>query len=230
MLTLLVAALVSAVVAAQVAAPSQQAGFAEVCRHWRQRHGRSAAERSGAADDQGARGLSIRPGHHARRQHVRRAVDRQTSSGSSSSPTRRCSRQVCSSRRRWGTTTSRENVNYKLYNMNGQRYYSYARGNVRFFALDTTRMDAKQLAWIDDLAWGGTRGLEDLLLPSPAVFECRPPWRLGRSARAARTAVRQARRQRGLRRPRPRLRAASSRRRASITSSRARPESCERAT
>ncbi len=41
------------------------------------------------------------------------------------------------------------NVNYKLYNMNGQRYYSYARGNVRFFALDTTRMDAKQLAWID---------------------------------------------------------------------------------
>jgi 3',5'-cyclic AMP phosphodiesterase CpdA len=42
-----------------------------------------------------------------------------------------------------------QNVNYKLYNMNGQRYYSYARGNVRFFALDTTRLDAKQLAWVD---------------------------------------------------------------------------------
>jgi hypothetical protein len=42
-----------------------------------------------------------------------------------------------------------QNVNYKHYNMNGQRYYSYAHGNVRFFALDTTRMDAKQLAWID---------------------------------------------------------------------------------
>ena len=42
-----------------------------------------------------------------------------------------------------------ENVNYGLYNMNGQRYYSYTRGHVRFFALDSTRMDQKQLAWID---------------------------------------------------------------------------------
>lgn len=42
-----------------------------------------------------------------------------------------------------------ENVNYKLYNMNGQRYYSYARQNVRFFALDTTLMDRKQLAWVE---------------------------------------------------------------------------------
>ena len=30
-----------------------------------------------------------------------------------------------------------EQVNYKLYNMNGQRYYTYARNNVRFFALDS---------------------------------------------------------------------------------------------
>jgi 3',5'-cyclic AMP phosphodiesterase CpdA len=42
-----------------------------------------------------------------------------------------------------------ENINYAPYNMNGQRYYSYARGNVRFFALDSTRMDEKQLAWIE---------------------------------------------------------------------------------
>ena len=42
-----------------------------------------------------------------------------------------------------------ENVSYKLYNMNGQRYYTYVRGNVRFFALDSTQMDAKQLAWVD---------------------------------------------------------------------------------
>ena len=33
--------------------------------------------------------------------------------------------------------------------MNGARYYSYARKNVRFFALDSTRMDAKQLAWLE---------------------------------------------------------------------------------
>ncbi len=43
-----------------------------------------------------------------------------------------------------------ENVSYRLFNMNGQRYYTYARNNVRFFALDSTQMDPKQLAWIDD--------------------------------------------------------------------------------
>ena len=43
-----------------------------------------------------------------------------------------------------------ENVSYKPFNMNGQRYYSYVRGNVRFFALDSTQMDPTQVAWIDD--------------------------------------------------------------------------------
>jgi 3',5'-cyclic AMP phosphodiesterase CpdA len=43
-----------------------------------------------------------------------------------------------------------ENVSYKPFNMNGQRYYSYVRGNVRFFALDSTQMDPAQVAWIDD--------------------------------------------------------------------------------
>jgi 3',5'-cyclic AMP phosphodiesterase CpdA len=42
-----------------------------------------------------------------------------------------------------------ENVSYKHFNMNGERYYAYARRNVRFFALDSTRMDAKQLAWLE---------------------------------------------------------------------------------
>jgi 3',5'-cyclic AMP phosphodiesterase CpdA len=42
-----------------------------------------------------------------------------------------------------------DQVNYKLYNMNGQRYYTFARNNVRFFALDSTLMDQKQLEWID---------------------------------------------------------------------------------
>jgi predicted phosphodiesterase len=42
-----------------------------------------------------------------------------------------------------------DQVSYKPYNMNGQRYYTYARGNVRFFALDSNLMDRKQLAWID---------------------------------------------------------------------------------
>ena len=42
-----------------------------------------------------------------------------------------------------------ENVNYGPYNMNGQRYYTYVRKNVRFFALDSTLMDRKQLDWLD---------------------------------------------------------------------------------
>src|SRR5262249_7747497 len=33
--------------------------------------------------------------------------------------------------------------------MSGQRYYTSARRNVRFFALDSTLMDAKQLAWLE---------------------------------------------------------------------------------
>lgn len=42
-----------------------------------------------------------------------------------------------------------EQVNYRLYNMNGQRYYSYTRANVRFLALDSNLMDRKQLDWIE---------------------------------------------------------------------------------
>ena len=42
-----------------------------------------------------------------------------------------------------------ENVSYKLFNMNGNRYYSFVRGNVRFLALDSTQMDPKQLAWVE---------------------------------------------------------------------------------
>jgi 3',5'-cyclic AMP phosphodiesterase CpdA len=34
--------------------------------------------------------------------------------------------------------------------MSGARYYTYARNNVRFLALDSNLMDPAQLAWIDD--------------------------------------------------------------------------------
>ena len=37
----------------------------------------------------------------------------------------------------------------QAYNMGGQRYYTYARNNVRFFALDSTQMDPKQLEWLE---------------------------------------------------------------------------------
>jgi len=39
---------------------------------------------------------------------------------------------------------------YKLFNMNGANYYTFKKANVRFFALDSDYMDAKQLAWLEN--------------------------------------------------------------------------------
>jgi len=38
---------------------------------------------------------------------------------------------------------------YKSFNMNGQQYYTYKKGNVRFFVLDTNDMNPRQLAWLE---------------------------------------------------------------------------------
>jgi predicted phosphodiesterase len=38
---------------------------------------------------------------------------------------------------------------YKPFNMNGQKYYTYKKGNVRFFALDSNYMDKQQLSWLE---------------------------------------------------------------------------------
>jgi predicted MPP superfamily phosphohydrolase len=38
---------------------------------------------------------------------------------------------------------------YPLWNMNGQKYYSHAIKNVRFFALDSNQVDPTELAWIE---------------------------------------------------------------------------------
>jgi predicted phosphodiesterase len=38
---------------------------------------------------------------------------------------------------------------YANFNMGGERYYSFERGGVHFFALDSNYMDQKQLAWLD---------------------------------------------------------------------------------
>lgn len=42
-----------------------------------------------------------------------------------------------------------ETRTYTLFNMNGERYYSFARQNARFFMLDTNIMDRQQLAWAE---------------------------------------------------------------------------------
>lgn len=52
-----------------------------------------------------------------------------------------------------------ENVSYKPFNMNGERYYSFkpANSSVRFFALDSNYMDEKQLTWLEqELAASGS--------------------------------------------------------------------------
>ena len=38
---------------------------------------------------------------------------------------------------------------YKPFNMNGESYYTYKKGNVRFFVLNSNYMDPKQLAWFE---------------------------------------------------------------------------------
>ena len=49
-------------------------------------------------------------------------------------------------------------INYKAFNMNGQKYYTFKpKDGVRFFALDTNYVDAKQLEWLDkELAASGS--------------------------------------------------------------------------
>ena len=48
-----------------------------------------------------------------------------------------------------GNHDSPESVSYPGWNMNGQRYFSFARHHVRFFALDSNLLDAKQLDWLE---------------------------------------------------------------------------------
>ena len=38
---------------------------------------------------------------------------------------------------------------YKLFNMNGQQYYTFKKSNVRFFALDSNYMTPQQLSWLE---------------------------------------------------------------------------------
>lgn len=40
--------------------------------------------------------------------------------------------------------------NYKPYNMGGNRYYTFDKGDVEFFVLDSNYMDPQQLSWIED--------------------------------------------------------------------------------
>ncbi len=49
-----------------------------------------------------------------------------------------------------GNHDNQTNRFYKPWNMNGERYYSYSKKNVRFFVLDSDYMDPKQLQWVEN--------------------------------------------------------------------------------
>jgi hypothetical protein len=40
-------------------------------------------------------------------------------------------------------------IYYRLFNMGGERYYTFTKGSARFFALDSNYMDARQLEWLE---------------------------------------------------------------------------------
>src|SRR5438552_2394171 len=48
------------------------------------------------------------------------------------------------------------NRQYPLWNMGGQMYYTYAKKNVRFFALDSNKVDQKELVWLENALKGAT--------------------------------------------------------------------------
>src|SRR3954470_9860352 len=48
-----------------------------------------------------------------------------------------------------GNHDNQTNRFYKPWNMNGQRYYTYAKKNVRFFVLDSDYMDQPQVQWLE---------------------------------------------------------------------------------
>jgi len=49
-----------------------------------------------------------------------------------------------------GNHDDQSNRFYKGFNMGGERYYSFAKKNVRFFVLDSNQMDPRQRAWLEE--------------------------------------------------------------------------------
>ena len=50
-----------------------------------------------------------------------------------------------------GNHDDQSNRFYKPFNMNGERYYMFAKKNVRFIALDSNLLDARQLKWAESV-------------------------------------------------------------------------------
>jgi 3',5'-cyclic AMP phosphodiesterase CpdA len=50
-----------------------------------------------------------------------------------------------------GNHDASDNRLYPRFGMDGRRYYTYTRGNVRFIGLDTNRLDDTQLRWLENV-------------------------------------------------------------------------------
>jgi hypothetical protein len=94
---------------------------------------------------------------------------------------------------------------YKYFNMNGERYYTFKKNSVRFFALDSNYMDREQTAWLEKELANSDSPWKIAFFHHPLFV--RWPARVGgRLASNAGAAVPQEQRQRGLRRSRTLLR------------------------
>ena len=106
---------------------------------------------------------------------------------------------------------------YELFNMGGERYYTFraskggisklTEGGVRFFALDTGYLDQPQLDWLEKELSVLELRLEDRVLPSPPVLVGQDPRLRAGVEGGPRAPLRQVRRERRVFRARPHLRA-----------------------
>ena len=55
-----------------------------------------------------------------------------------------------------GNHDNQSNRLYKPFNMGGERYYTFAKKNVRFFVLDSDYVDPKQMVWLDETLKGSS--------------------------------------------------------------------------
>ena len=70
-----------------------------------------------------------------------------------------------------GNHDDRDQSRYALFNMEGRTYYSFKapKQDVRFFALESDYPRPQQIAWLEKELESLARGLEDSVLPPPAV-------------------------------------------------------------
>ena len=119
---------------------------------------------------------------------------------------------------------------YKPFNMNGERFYTFTKGDARFFALDSNYMDQTQLKWLEEQLSRANDRWKIAYFHHP-LYSSGEPARVGsRPAHAPRAALHEVRRGRRLRRTRALLRAHQAAEGHLLLHRRAAPRSCAKAT